>query len=67
MGFWMAANLRHKLPPTTVLYINDVVQEAVTSFMGQFSNLGPVFPTKSAADVVANCVSIRRIRLIART
>ncbi|BEI88137.1 uncharacterized protein CcaverHIS019_0108550 [Cutaneotrichosporon cavernicola] len=55
MGFWMAANLRQKLPPSTVLYINDVVQEAVTSFMVQFSHLGPVFPTKSAADMVANC------------
>ncbi|GMK54797.1 hypothetical protein CspeluHIS016_0113830 [Cutaneotrichosporon spelunceum] len=54
MGFWMAANLRQKLPPSTVLYINDVVQEAVSSFMDQFSHLGPVFPTKSAADMVAN-------------
>lgn len=52
----MAANLRQKLPPSTVLYINDVVQEAVTTFMGHFSKYGPVFPTKNAADVVANCV-----------
>lgn len=53
----MAANLRQKLPPSTALYINDVVQDAVTTFMGQFSHHGPVFPTKSASDVVANCVS----------
>lgn len=53
----MASNLRQKLPSSSALYVNDVVQEAVTTFMGQFSHYGPVFPTKSPADVVANCVS----------
>lgn len=53
----MAKNLREKLPSTSTLYINDVVQSVPERFVAEFGSFGPVEICMNAAEVVERSVS----------
>ena len=61
MGFAMAANIRRKIPPESILYINDINVSACARFKTEYSSYGPieiVSTAREAADDAKVLVSI---------
>ena len=54
MGFQMAHNIRHRMPPTSTLFIFDVVASACTKFTEEHQHIGPIVTVGRAREAARN-------------
>ncbi|VUC37773.1 unnamed protein product [Clonostachys rosea] len=58
MGYGMAANVRQKMDPSGILYINDVYRPSCEKFKAEFSAVGPVEILDSAKSIAEKAQTI---------